>query len=72
MDKICSHPDVCAELKLNREDIGLAQEKIMAWHEEPGQQRPNSLLKLRLTKKVKRALAHIPWPMWEGQPTIGM
>jgi hypothetical protein len=27
---------------------------------------------LRLTKNVKRALARIPLPMWEGQPTVGM
>jgi hypothetical protein len=72
MEKIWSHPDVRAGLKLNRGDIGFAQEKIMAWHEEPGQKRPHYLFKLRLTKNVKRALARIPWPMWEGQPTVGM
>lgn len=72
MEKIWSHPDVRAGLKLNRGDIGFAQEKIMAWHEEPGANRPRYLFKLRLTKNVKRALARIPWPMWEGQPTVGM
>jgi hypothetical protein len=44
----------------------------MAWHEQPGVARPHYLFKLRLTKNVKRALARIPWPMWEGQPTLGM
>lgn len=42
------------------------------WHEQPGVARPHYLFKLRLTKNVKRALARIPWPMWEGQPTLGM
>jgi hypothetical protein len=72
MEKIWSHPLVRSGLKLNRGDIGFAQEKIMAWHEESGQQRPHYLFKLRLTKNVQRALARIPWPMWEGQPSVGV
>ena len=72
MEKVWSHPDVRGCLKLNRRDIGFAQEKIMAWHEEAEVARPRYLFKLRLTKNVKRALARIPWPMWEGQPTVGM
>jgi len=72
MEKLWCHPDVRAGLKLNRGDIGFAQEKVMAWHEQPGVARPHYLFKLRLTKNVKRALARIPWPMWEGQPTLGM
>jgi hypothetical protein len=72
MEKIWSHALVRSGLKLNRGDIGFAQEKIMAWHEESGQQRPHYLFKLRLTKNVQRALARIPWPMWEGQPSVGM
>jgi hypothetical protein len=72
MEKVWSHPDVRSGLKLNRGDIGFAQEKIMAWHEEPGTARPHYLFKLRLTRNVKRALARIPWPLWEGQPTLGM
>ena len=72
MEKIWTHPDVRVRLKLNRGDIGFAQEKIMAWHEEPGKERPHFLFKLKLTKNVKRALARIPWPMWDGQPTVGM
>jgi len=72
MEKIWSHPDVRAALKLNRGDIGFAQEKIMAWHEEAAERRPYYLFKLRLTANVKRALARIPWPLWEGQPTVCM
>ena len=72
MEKIWSHPDVRTRLKLNRGDIGFAQEKIMAWHEEAESVRPHYLFKLRLTPNVKRALARIPWPMWEGQPSFGM
>ena len=72
MEKVWSHPDVRQRLKLNRGDIGFAQEKIMAWHEESGVKRPRYLFKLRLTNNVKRALARIPWPMWEGRPTLGM
>lgn len=72
MEKIWNHPDVRERLKLNRGDIGFAQEKVMAWHEEGAVKRPHYLFKLRLTKNVKRALARIPWPMWEGQPTLGM
>ena len=72
MDKVWSHPEVRGRLKLNRGDIGFAQEKIMALHEEAGKARPHFLFKLRLSKNVKRVLARIPWPMWEGQPTVGM
>lgn len=72
MEKVWSHPDVKVRLKLNRGDIGFAQEKIMAWHEGTGQKRPDFLFKFRLSKNVKRALARIPWPMWEGEPTMGM
>ncbi len=72
MERVWSHPDVPRRLVLNRGDIGFAQEKIMAWHEQEGTTRPPYLFKLRLTKNVKRALARIPWPLWEGQPTIGL
>lgn len=72
MERIWSHPVVEGSLKLNRGDIGFAQEKIMAWHEQPGRQRPWYLFKLRLTSNVKRAINRIPWPLWEGQPTLGL
>lgn len=44
----------------------------MAWHEEAGKAKLHFLFKLRLSKNVGRALAHIRWPMWEGQPTVGI
>jgi len=43
----------------------------MAWHETSDQKRPKYLFKLRLTKNVRRAIAKVPWPMWEGSPTLG-
>lgn len=72
METVWSHPDVSARLKLNRGDIGFAQEKIMAWHEMAGCARPRYLFKLRLTANVRRAIARIPWPQWEGQPQVAM
>ena len=72
MERVWSHPDVSSRLKLNRGDIGFAQEKIMAWHETPGVARPQYLFKLKLTANVRRAIASIPWPQWDGQPQVGM
>ena len=72
MERVWSHPDVPPRLKLNRGDIGFAQEKIMAWHEVSGVPRPKYLFKLKLTANVRRALARIPWPEWTGQPTPGL
>ncbi len=71
MERVWSHPDVPSRLQLNRGDIGFAQEKIMAWHETPGVARPHYLFKLKLTANVRRAIASIPWPQWDGQPRIG-
>jgi hypothetical protein len=72
MERVWSHPDVPGRLQLNRGDIGFAQEKIMAWHEMPGVARPRYLFKLKLTANVRRAIANVPWPEWDGQPSIGM
>jgi hypothetical protein len=33
---------------------------------------PAFLFKLKLTKNLKRAINRIPWPYWEGQPTLGL
>ena len=44
----------------------------MAWHETPGVERPRYLFKLKLTANVRRAIARVPWPEWEGRPRIGM
>lgn len=57
--------------RLNRGDIGFANEELLAWHEAaPG--RPDCLFKLRLTKNVKRAIAKVPEEAWEGCPTPGL
>lgn len=72
MERVWSHPDVPGKLQLNRGDIGFAQEKIMAWHETPGVQRPRYLFKLKLTSNVRRAIAKVPWPEWDGRPCIGL
>ncbi len=44
----------------------------MTWHETPGVERPRYLFKLKLTANVRRAIARVPWPEWEGRPRIGM
>lgn len=71
MEKLWSHPLVRERLWLNRGDIGFGQESIMAWHENSEEKRPKYLFKLRLTKNVRRAIVKVPWPMWEGSPTLG-
>lgn len=71
MEKLWSHPTIRERLWLNRGDVGFGQEAIMAWHEAPGEPRPKYLFKLRLTTNVRRAIAKVPWPLWEGVPTLG-
>lgn len=71
MDKLWSHPTIRERLWLNRGDAGFGQEAIMAWHEQAGEPRPKYLFKLRLTSNVRRAIAKVPWPLWEGAPTLG-
>jgi hypothetical protein len=71
MEKLWSHPTIRERLWLNRGDVGFGQEAIMAWHEQAGEKRPKYLFKLRLTTNVRRAIAKVPWPMWEGAPTLG-
>lgn len=72
MEKVWSNPVARQRIKLNRGDIGFGQEKVIAWHEQPGTGRPNYLFKLKLTKNVKRAIQKIDWPDWQGHPTEGM
>jgi hypothetical protein len=43
----------------------------MAWHEAEGQKQPKYLFKLKLTSNVRRAIAQVPWPLWEVAPTVG-
>lgn len=71
MEQLWNHPTIAARLWLNRGDIGFGQESIMAWHECQSQARPKYLFKLRLTRNVQRAIGRVPWPMWEGCPTVG-
>ena len=71
MEKLWSHPTIRERLWLNRGDTGFGQEAVMAWHEQAGQPRPKYLFKLRLTSNVRRAIAKVPWPLWEGAPTLG-
>lgn len=71
MAKLWQHPTIRERLWLNRGDVGFGQEAIMAWHEVEGEQRPQYLFKLRLTTNVRRAIAKVPWPSWEGAPTLG-
>lgn len=54
---------------LNRGDLGLGHEKVMAWHEHAG--RPRFLFKLKLTANVRRALAATPEGDWQGPGNIG-
>jgi hypothetical protein len=71
MEKLWQHPTIRERLWLNRGDPGFGQEAIMAWHEAAGEQRPKYLFKLKLTTNVRRAIARVPWPLWEGAPTVG-
>jgi hypothetical protein len=71
MEKLWSHPTIRERLWLNRGDAGFGQEGVMAWHEREGEKRPKYLFKLRLTTNVRRAIAKVPWPLWEGAPTLG-
>ena len=43
----------------------------MAWHEVAGEKRPKYLFKLKLTSNVRQTIARVPWPLWEGSPTVG-
>jgi Transposase DDE domain group 1 len=71
MEKLWSHATIRERLWLNRGDVGFGQEAIMAWHETDGVPRPKYLFKLKLTSNVRRAIAKVPWPLWEGAPTLG-
>jgi hypothetical protein len=71
MEKLWSHPTIRERLWLNRGDAGFGQEGVMAWHEQAGEKRSKYLFKLRVTANVRRAIAKVPWPLWEGAPTLG-
>jgi hypothetical protein len=71
MEKLWSHATIRVRLWLNRGDVGFGQEAILAWREQAGEKRPKYLFKLRLTTNVRRAIAKVPSPLWEGVPTLG-
>lgn len=71
MEKLWQHPTLRERLWLNRGDVGFGQEAILAWHEVEAVPRPKYLFKLKLTRNVRRAIARVPWPLWEGAPTVG-
>jgi hypothetical protein len=50
---------------LNRGDLGLGQESVMAWHEAQPE-RPKFLFKLKLTKGVRAGLHTVPPERWQG------
>lgn len=50
---------------LNRGDLGLGQEAVMAWHEAQPE-RPKFLFKLKLTKGVRAGLHAVPPERWQG------
>jgi hypothetical protein len=54
---------------LNRGDLGLGHEKVMAWHEQA--HRPRFLFKLKLTANVRRALAATKESDWQGPGKVG-
>jgi hypothetical protein len=72
MDPLWAHPTIRERLKINRGAKAFGQEAILAWHEREDVPRPQYVFGLRLTKNVRRALAQVPWPLWEGQPTSGL
>lgn len=55
---------------LNRGDLGLGHDPIMAWHEQRAG-RPRFLFKLKLTRGVRRAIHQLPQAQWQGPATMG-
>jgi hypothetical protein len=56
---------------LNRGDLGLGHEAVMAWH-EAAPARPQYLFKLKLTANVRRALHALPETAWQGPGEAGV
>ena len=55
---------------LNRGDLGLGHDAVMAWHEERAD-RPHFLFKLKLTRGVRTALQEVPEASWQGPASQG-
>jgi len=58
------------EVWLNRGDIGLGHNAVMAWHEQ-APRRPRFLFKLKLTSVVRDALHAVREDQWEGLSILG-
>jgi len=58
-----------AKVWLNRGDMGLGYEKIIAWHEEK-KERPHYLFKLRMTANLRKVLSSIE--DWHGPAQRGV
>lgn len=56
---------------LNRGDMGLGYEKIMAWHERQ-EKGPHYLFKLKLTSNVRKALLSVAEEKWNGPSRRGV
>jgi hypothetical protein len=55
---------------LNRGDLGLGHDGVMAWHEARAD-RPKYLFKLKLTRGVREALHAVPAERWQGPAQQG-
>jgi hypothetical protein len=55
---------------LNRGDLGLGHDAVMAWHEARAD-RPKYLFKLKLTRGVRAALHAVPTERWQGPAQKG-
>lgn len=56
---------------LNRADLGFAHEEILAWH-EASPERPKYLMKLKMTRNVRRAIPSIAEDAWLGSSSHGV
>lgn len=56
---------------LNRGDMGLGYEKMMAWHERQ-EKGPQYLFKLKLTSNVRKALLSVAEEKWQGPSHRGV
>lgn len=55
---------------LNRGDLGFGQDAVMSWHEESAE-RPYYLFKLKLSSRVRAALAAVKPEAWQGPNMLG-
>ena len=55
---------------LNRGDLGLGHDGVMAWHEAQAG-RPKFLFKLKLTRGVRAALHAVAPDQWQGPASVG-